>query len=72
VVAQNQTISLQKEAVLNVICYFDIFGHPLNIHEIQRNLSVNMDPDALSVILHELVCEGFINRYKDFYFPSSQ
>jgi len=62
------SISAHHEAVLKVICYYDVFNHPLTPAEIEKNLSIKVCPHFLSTTLSELVSMNLVSSFNNYYF----
>src|ERR1700744_2938750 len=63
-----QQISPHKEEILKVICYFDVFNHPITTAEIEQNLSIKICPHFLHTTLSELIIMGLVCSHNNYYF----
>lgn len=57
-----------KYSILQTLCYFDVFQHPLNIDEIQSFANEPLAIEILSENLEPLHKNGIINHYEGYYF----
>ncbi len=64
----SQQIPPHQEAVLKVICYYDVFNHPLTAAEIAKNISIKISPYFLYATLSELIDMGLLRAYNEYYF----
>jgi hypothetical protein len=64
----NEQISSHHEAVLKVICYYDVFNHPLTPNEIEKNISIEISSYFLYMALSDLVDMGLLSSFNDYYF----
>ena len=64
----NEQISPNHEAILKVICYYDVFNHPLTPNEIEKNLSIQISSYFLYTALSDLVDMGLISSLNNYYF----
>jgi len=64
-------ISEQQEAILTVICYYEVFSHPLTAEEIKKNLPVLISEENFAEDLKELLTECLLSCHEGFYFLSA-
>ena len=68
----NAPVSLLKKAILEVICYYDVFDHPVTLIEIERNLSFPMKNFSLIQELNELKTKNIIKNVDGYFFLNSR
>lgn len=61
-----------QQAVLSVLCYFNVFQHPLTVNEILLNCSLPASTNDVEKAVSELLETGLIHSYSGFYFLKDQ
>ncbi|HEY1037912.1 MAG TPA: nucleotidyltransferase domain-containing protein [Bacteroidia bacterium] len=68
----NIPITPLQQAVLSVLCYFNVFQHPLTLDEIRLNCSIPANNKDVEKVASELLEIGIISNHSGFYFLKDQ
>jgi hypothetical protein len=55
-----------------VLCYYDVFNHPLTVDEIERNLSIHNSEFNVQDALTELTDIGIVSTFEGYYFLNTK